>query len=498
MCLKQHFGKGQCQKLHLENLTQTDIRRYVLDQLELDPRFVQLMATERQRCEKLSKSIVEKAQGVFLWVYLVTRSIKQGLPDADTISELERRVAQLPSDLESYFQHMLGTIDTFYAQQTARIFYTALLAQAPLTLMTYDMMDRYEENPNFALQLKTRIMTYSEIYGRQERMKIRINVRSKGLLEVSSIKGTLSPLAWTKKTTISRSAEHSKLLGVDEMDEFAEYDTQDAYANSFAEFEVGFLHRTVRDFLSQKGMSEWIMQRLPRGFNYFDALNHANLAQLKSLPFRIDQLYRDGALSSLLECIFNIAREKEEIENVSDVTLLDEVSLVMEQHNSQVTDTLWEMKRTQSSPLLNAVRGSFVSGASSYGLCLYAAQSSQKKWPLQSPFPAYDKYRNSYLTPSAVADSCQKGYNEGSEADLATESSNFNNTWDPNLAAEGENKKKRGRVPEDPLSSDQYEEADTLDAEQDLLFRAWDDRRRYAPKRSRLSTLSSSMEDGSA
>lgn len=66
------------------------------------------MVAEPKRCSNLTKELVERAQGFFLWVYLVIRSIFQGLTNADKISDLERRVANLPADLETYFRHMLG------------------------------------------------------------------------------------------------------------------------------------------------------------------------------------------------------------------------------------------------------------------------------------------------------------------------------------------------------------------------------------------------------
>lgn len=67
-------------------------------------------------CKNLQIEIVSRAQGVFLWVFLVVRSLVQGLTNADRITDLERRLRSLPTDLETYFRHMLDTIEDVYKQ----------------------------------------------------------------------------------------------------------------------------------------------------------------------------------------------------------------------------------------------------------------------------------------------------------------------------------------------------------------------------------------------
>jgi hypothetical protein len=85
--------------------------------------------------------LVEKAQGVFLWVFLVIRSLLRGLSSADDQRELQQRIDELPPDLEAFFRHILSKADKVYQQQTAQIFEVVTQAGLPLPLVAYSYLD---------------------------------------------------------------------------------------------------------------------------------------------------------------------------------------------------------------------------------------------------------------------------------------------------------------------------------------------------------------------
>ena len=72
------FGRPSDSQMALEDLTREDIKSYVQSTLEENPRFKVLKARD-DRTQDLVQVIVEKAQGVFLWVILVVKSLLQGL-----------------------------------------------------------------------------------------------------------------------------------------------------------------------------------------------------------------------------------------------------------------------------------------------------------------------------------------------------------------------------------------------------------------------------------
>jgi hypothetical protein len=167
----------------LQELTYDDIKLYVKNKLEEDRRFAQLQS-EDDRYQELILDIVKKADGVFLWVFLVVRSLLHGLTNADRIRDLQRRLKELPSDLEKYFQYMLDSVNKVYWEEAAQLFQVAVEARQPLTLLTYSFQD--EEDPNFAFDVKIRELQKHETMKRYDNMRKRLNARCQDLIEINS------------------------------------------------------------------------------------------------------------------------------------------------------------------------------------------------------------------------------------------------------------------------------------------------------------------------
>ena len=72
--------------------------------------------------------IVDRVSRVFLWVYLVVRSLTDGLTNPNRISDAQRRLKELPIDLGQYFLHILISLDSFYLHQASQLFRLALKA----------------------------------------------------------------------------------------------------------------------------------------------------------------------------------------------------------------------------------------------------------------------------------------------------------------------------------------------------------------------------------
>ena len=107
------FGQNSMQKVYVQDLNERDIQRYVRDKLEVRLDF-QEMKERDARCDAVVVELVTKAQGVFLWVHLVVRSLIEGLQNSDRIVDLQRRLRGFPSDLEDYFQHIFDSLDPIY------------------------------------------------------------------------------------------------------------------------------------------------------------------------------------------------------------------------------------------------------------------------------------------------------------------------------------------------------------------------------------------------
>lgn len=74
--------------LHLQDLTQGDIRMYVEEHFMSHPYLQDMTEDEDRASWSVIQQIIEGAAGVFLWVILVVKSLLQGLDHYDSISDM--------------------------------------------------------------------------------------------------------------------------------------------------------------------------------------------------------------------------------------------------------------------------------------------------------------------------------------------------------------------------------------------------------------------------
>ncbi|KAG4429835.1 hypothetical protein IFR05_014686 [Cadophora sp. M221] len=113
---------GPLSGLRLQDLTFNDISSYVTNKLERDPRIAKLTKDNTQSALDLTTEIVSKADGVFLWVKLVVKSLLSGLQNRDGISDLRSRLQAFPSEIEGFFAHMLNQIEPLYRHEAFEAF----------------------------------------------------------------------------------------------------------------------------------------------------------------------------------------------------------------------------------------------------------------------------------------------------------------------------------------------------------------------------------------
>ncbi|KAI1500184.1 hypothetical protein F5X99DRAFT_254274 [Biscogniauxia marginata] len=199
--------------LEVHRLTGNDILTYVKDTLVSSKSFRRLTTTARGRSDanNLIQEIVSKAQGVFLWVYLVIRSLQRGLLNGDDIADLLARVRELPGELEPYFERMLNNIDSIYRNRTARTFISMMHANVPLPVVAFYFMD---------METDVRLDSWNTLGDGFVALANRLEEKKERML-----------------------AQCMDLIHIKDPDE----DTSKSWM--FFSNKVGFLHRTVSDFL---------------------------------------------------------------------------------------------------------------------------------------------------------------------------------------------------------------------------------------------------------
>jgi len=86
-------------QLKLQDLTFEDIQQYVETTLSNNHKMVNMMNKNPVNSAQLVQSVTKWADGVFLWVILVVKSLLKGLSNRDSIAILQRRLEVIPGDL---------------------------------------------------------------------------------------------------------------------------------------------------------------------------------------------------------------------------------------------------------------------------------------------------------------------------------------------------------------------------------------------------------------
>lgn len=211
------FGRGP--KLYMHDLTRNDIRAYVSDRLGEHKQWPSLYESTPTNCRWLVEEIVERCDGVFLWVFLVTKLLREGMTNRDRFSDLRRRLESFPRELELFFRQILDSVEPIYHAKTSSMLQVALTAKKPLHMIMYDFHDLEHDDEYYYCRRPIGPFSQAELSEVKSRMTYHLDSRTRGLLEVS----------------------HGSL-------------------------EVTFLHRTVKDYLTSQGLPDFPSVNLPAGW----------------------------------------------------------------------------------------------------------------------------------------------------------------------------------------------------------------------------------------
>ncbi|KAI8961684.1 hypothetical protein F5Y11DRAFT_220603 [Daldinia sp. FL1419] len=231
------FGRDEARKLYMHDFTKPDIRSYVESRLREHPRWDEVDA-EAEDIKWLVDEITERAAGVFLWVFLVTRELRNGLTEYDSFSDMRRRLDNIPTDLEVFFKQILDSVEPFYHRKLATTLRIALAARQPASFLIYSFHDDEDEDPDYALEFPIEPLSAQKLALRKRQITRRLNGRCRGLLE---------------------------------------YNPNSGY--------VEFLHRTVMDYLHTRKISMYLKSKSPPEFDPYLSLLKAFVAYIKSTKF---------------------------------------------------------------------------------------------------------------------------------------------------------------------------------------------------------------------
>jgi hypothetical protein len=316
-----HFGNesnaSSIRKIRLQDYTKDDIQHYITDKLVKDPRFPREAHLELpdmglfglpdtkspptsptsdgnddtaedtpNQYDDLVAEITDRAQGVFLWVYLVCIELLKGLTNRDTLDMLHTRLSSLPTDLEEYFTSMINRMDKLYHRQCAQILLLMHSAKEPLEILSFYLLETW--NIDLVLDMPIQESHVKALDMQRKRLSTTLRARGTDLIEV-----------------IRNQQRRNEQYG----------------------WEVTFIHRTVKDFLATPKATEVLKERLGGPFDVNKYLAYDILFQIKRMPTTetLTNYKMRYELRELLEDMAHYIRLKEVEENVTEERLLDEM-----------------------------------------------------------------------------------------------------------------------------------------------------------------------------
>lgn len=298
----QSFRKeyGSSAMLKLQDLTEPDMREYVSDKLSQIPLKASLVSGPSFRLDGTVETIIEKAEGVFLWVNLAVKDQIEGIKNGDDAVQLRERLELLPNEIEGLYDHMLQSIDRVYRKEVSLYLQLALQISprdgSPslfrIALAVYNRVDDFILcSPDVSL---------NDISHQCELIEERIAATCKGFLE------------------ISRAADTSDSWWQEHLDQTEPYCLKGTVENDSIT-DVNFLHRTAFDLFKENEQAKKFLEA------NLSVNQHPSVLYAKSLLARLRVLrvsINDPEAQTSIEHIMATARGAEEISGIVQPSLM--------------------------------------------------------------------------------------------------------------------------------------------------------------------------------
>ena len=342
---------GSYARLRLQDLTHEDIRQFVDDRFQEVPQLVSMASENEYEMNQVKERIVERAEGVFLWVSLAVKDQIRGLRNEDSPEQLQERLARLPSEVEGIYARMLHRIDKTYLREASIFLMMALsdfvLSVLQLALASYPGLED--------MLLSADEISEQQIVSLCQSTRNKLITRCVGLLEVQE------PSGWDiEGETISTSSDE-QLEASSEVDTSAfdfqrdnrdDFDRENEPTHPHREFDkrgpassskpkitdaeildleldttVNFVHRTAADFLKNPGPGKAFLDT--NSSPVFDPQVQYLKAKLGGLRLTEELTLREGINwnSRRNRRVNNIDRIMREVADLEDSTRMPHVRL---------------------------------------------------------------------------------------------------------------------------------------------------------------------------
>ncbi|EHK20567.1 uncharacterized protein TRIVIDRAFT_202804 [Trichoderma virens Gv29-8] len=274
----------------------------------------------------LRNMLVEKAEGIYLWLVIALESVKRGLRNNDAQHEIRLRLSKLPSKLEELFADMwsrLGEDKDIYQKEAARYFSLLILNQS--------FLDKYSQC--YDSDIDWRLSSFQLTLATNDKMKANILNKSYQL-PVSELNKNCANT--TKGISIKTAGllvtKNTNQLGFDPVLEYnmkMKSILEPEQLIQYLENKIDFIHRTLFDFLKDTEVGKSILAQSQTHRLDVD-LASIILCQLRSLQYhqelqsarRILSQGFNGPLHYFCWCLGEIFGQNSASETNTNIALL--------------------------------------------------------------------------------------------------------------------------------------------------------------------------------
>ncbi|KAM0417169.1 hypothetical protein ACHAPT_012806 [Fusarium lateritium] len=124
------------------------------------------------------------ANGVWLWVHLVTRDIIRAAEKQESPRKLREIVNGFPRQLEDYFAHIISRVDPLFRKEMARSFLITIFEVQPPPLYAFYLLDEEDKDLNYALKANISELPAADVIRVGADWRVKIRNRCSDLLTV--------------------------------------------------------------------------------------------------------------------------------------------------------------------------------------------------------------------------------------------------------------------------------------------------------------------------
>ena len=289
-------GFSNSPQIRLQDLNHGDIVKAAKDRL------LPVLSGQFPRSEAaiytLIRNVIFKAQGVFLWLDLVAKDIRNGARNGDSVGELEKRLELIPNTIQGLYEHMLSKLERNYLEEGIRYFRFLMAvpdetvvplfrAQSTVTLLDYVCA----EHGPWEKVLKNDLAYFGSLEFHEicQNIETRILTRCAGLVEIKREPNEYLGCSLVDEDRVEshKVPNISKKLNV-----------------SCHIREVSFIHKTVIEFLE----SQLFFQDLTWRPTASLALLRGSLGTMSIIPIAISDEVKENAGRQVMSIDIQILR----------------------------------------------------------------------------------------------------------------------------------------------------------------------------------------------